>query len=349
MRRDQRRKVLRRSAGWLESDLYHAGTKLSRSEAFVDFAVESRNDVRGHPHGPEKSVVSDCREGRQAAFDHGGHVRQLAGAGGARDGNGLDLAFANERQERRPCAQDHLDAASQHVRDRLRAAFVRNAGDVGPGRHFERFTHQVGQRALPITEVQRAGICFCIGDELLQRIGREGRRNHQHERRAADCHDRNEVLDRIIGETAGDKLRDHVGRSVRVEQGVAIGLRRHDRFQTNRCTATRTVVDDGGLAQTRRQDGRDHPGHHVIGGPGCVRKDHLDRPVGIGLGLRLGLGEADAAHAESGRRRSRQQASPGNHRFLHSEPGHHPCLRRKSATYLQPVTPTRQAGAHVGL
>ena len=120
-----------------------------------------------------------------------------------------------------------MDAPAQHVGDRLRAATIRNTGEVGCGRELEGLAHQVRQRALPETHIELARIGLGVGNEFGERFDRQRRRHHEHQRCAADRDNRRKILDRVVGEALADDLREDMRGRVGKQESVAVGLCAH--------------------------------------------------------------------------------------------------------------------------
>ena len=95
--------------------------------------------------------------------------------------------------------------------------------------------------------------------------------------------DRDEILERIVGELAVEE-RVHHQRSVdRHEQRVAVGSSLGDRLRTDDGVGTRPVVDDDLLAQILAHFLANEPSEKVGGPAGSKRHDQRDLARGIGL------------------------------------------------------------------
>jgi hypothetical protein len=63
-----------------------------------------------------------------------------------------------------------LDAAAQHIGDRLRHRLCTDARDLGAGDDLERLAQDLRQRSQPETEIELARVGFRVGDEFPRRL-----------------------------------------------------------------------------------------------------------------------------------------------------------------------------------
>src|SRR5262245_2162204 len=97
-----------------------------------------------------------------------------------------------------------------------------------------------------------AGIGLRISDKFWNRPGRKGR-IYLHHLRNTDCaRDRRDVADEVVVEAVIERGVD-CGAAADREEGVAVGRRAHDRFNSNVAAAAGTVLDDELLTETLRQ------------------------------------------------------------------------------------------------
>ncbi len=114
-------------------------------------------------------------------------------------------------------------------------------------------------------EIELAGICLRVGDELLQRGGGYGGVDGEDGAGCADIADRLEVAERFVaGPHQVRRDREIAGRGI--EQRVAVRLRLGDELGADRSAAARLVVDDDRLAELFAQLAGNDAAGIVVGG-----------------------------------------------------------------------------------
>src|SRR5262249_38086904 len=137
-----------------------AGPDLGRLQHHVDLGVELLDD-RHRRAGwredalPDVGMKSDLRI---ATLDHGRHVRQFLHALLAGNGQGPQLAFADQPHEVGRRADIHLDATAEDIDAHLLAAGVWNGDDVDAGDLVEIFADDLRHGGEADAEVELSGV-----------------------------------------------------------------------------------------------------------------------------------------------------------------------------------------------
>ena len=139
----------------------------------------------------------------------------------------------------------------------------------------------------PETDLARIGLG--VGYELGDRLGRNRRIDHHHEREADDARDGGDVAKKNEIELVVEGRVDRVRRSYH-EERVAVRRRPHDRLGANIVAATRAVFYDELLAEPLRKPRSDEPRDNVGRAAGAGGGDDAHRP------RRIGLRPCDARH-----------------------------------------------------
>ena len=167
--------------------------------------------------------------------------------------------------------------------ERLAAALVGHADEIGAGARLEQLGGQMRQAARAgVREVELARIGLRVGDEFLHALPRRGGMHHEDLVALGNLRDRREALRRIVA-GARRHRRDHGEHAgVADQQRQAVGRRGRDRARADRAARAGTVLHDRRLAELR-QDLREEPRRNV-GRPARRRgHDQPDRLVGKGL------------------------------------------------------------------
>ena len=173
--------------------LAHVG----RVEYPGDLGVPLGDHVLRRAGRREQAVPRRDVEARQARFGHRRQVGRERRARGGRHRQRLQLAGLDLRRGVGEVVEHELDVAGEQRLRRRRAALVRNVDDVGAGVDLEQLAGEMpGAAVAARTERQLARIGLGVGDELLDRIHRQRRVDHQHVRRGGEQRDRHEILDR---------------------------------------------------------------------------------------------------------------------------------------------------------
>jgi hypothetical protein len=109
---------------------------------------------------------------------------------------------------------------------------------------------------------------------------------HDHHLRGVDEHrDGREALDRVVIEALVDRGGGDERARRAEQQGVAVGLRRRDRFGSDRAAgAARAIFNDEGLAEGGGQTIGDEADDELGRPARRKRHDDLDRTIGIAVG-----------------------------------------------------------------
>jgi hypothetical protein len=185
-----------------------------------------------------------------------------------------------------------FDAATQHVGDRLRTAFVRDARDLRAGDDLERLAQDLRQRSQPETEIELARIGFRVGDEFRDGRGRDRRRDHQH-LRAVRQHGHRHEAPRVVVEVLIEREREDEARRPD-EQRIPVGLGARRHLGSERRAGARPVVDDDALPEASRGLLGDDARQHIDRRSRRVGHDQLDRLDRIAL--RIGRRRANRKH-----------------------------------------------------
>ncbi len=144
--------------------------------------------------------------------------------------------------------------------------------DPGP----QQFVGQVRTAALARrSDGDRLHLLARHRQQLLQRIGREGRMGHHHLGRRADQGDRREALHRIVLCLGVHRRIDAVGH-VSVEQRIAVGRRARDDLRAEHARRAGPVVDDHGEARGLLQLLRDQAPGEIGAAARRVRHHEAD-------------------------------------------------------------------------
>ncbi len=122
------------------------------------------------------------------------------------------------------------------------------------------------------------GLRFRVGDELLDRLRREVAPHQQHIRNRGHDRDRLErgrIVIQLLVKQAVDGERCRLCR----EQGIAVRLRRCDRFGADIAGLSAAIVDHNGLAEFLAQPLGDDARGCIHGAAGWHADDDLDRFV----------------------------------------------------------------------
>ena len=302
-----------RAGLWLDSLCHQRVPRLRRVEDLVHFPVDARDDGRTgggrhHERRPQRGLVSG-----KAGFRHRRHVRQRGGPRPAAHSERAQLAGANVRKRGSNGRELHLQAAGDHVGDRLRRGLVGNMGKVDPSHGCEQCSRKVGKTGHACRPViERAWFRFGERDEFCQAVRGQARIDHQHVGCAADQRDRREILDRIIRQVRAEAERDSVGARGCDAHRVAVGRGLGDRVGAEIAARTDTILDHDLLAQPGTEPLRQNA-RNDIGAAACrERHDQADRPLRPSGGGVPGLGGSGA--------RRNHQCRYDDQDFIISEP-----------------------------
>ena len=184
-----------------------------------------------------------------------------------------------------------------------RAALVRDVRHLHAGHHLEQLAREMDRRAVARRrEIELAGIRLRVGDELLHRVHRQRRIDHEHVGNAGDQDDRREILDVVVRhlrvQARVDRVRAHGAHFQRVAVGRGLG----DQLRADVAAGAGPVVDDDRLAPCVGELLRDGAGEDVGGAARRERHDEADRLRRIGLrpGARRERREQHQANGDCG-------------------------------------------------
>ena len=179
---------------------------------------------------------------------------------------GRELHRAREQRLQRVAAAGEYDgrhplqafAQLQHLGLQLRRGADRR------GRHVELLRRRLRQR-----------------DELLHGLGAEIGLDREHVRRDGKLADRNEILERVVGQLLVETWIDRIGAG-RKEERVAVRLRACGQPHADIAAGTAAVLHEHGAADCLLQRSR-HDARNDVGRPArCVGDDDTHRPFRIG-------------------------------------------------------------------
>ena len=123
---------------------------------------------------------------------------------------------------------------------------------------------------------ERARLCLCGRDEILDRLVALGRLDHHHQRNVRERADGGQIGLHVEGEV-GHRRRHHRERGARDQERVAVGIGLRDRAGADRLRCARAVLDHDGLADLLGDLLEHQPRDDVDGAAGRERHDHADR------------------------------------------------------------------------
>ena len=155
--------------------------------------------------------------------------------------------------------------------------------------------------------VEPAGLRLGVLDEIGDRLHRQRRVDHQHERHVRHQPDRDEILDRIIGQILEHADVDRHGGRCRHQQRVAVRRRLRRRHGGDDVGAARAVLDHERRLRAAAR----------ASAPACATSQSVEPPAGNGtirVTGRDGIGCAAAPRSpgrgqNSGQQRGRRRAS----------------------------------------
>ena len=270
----------------------HFGRFQCRLHGRIQLCGHRRGQAGGRRDAPP--VVRDIAG--HAGFRDGRHVRQDAAALGAAGAQGPQLPGLDEGRRLHQRREHDLHVAGDHVLHRRTAAFVRHVGEVDAGRQLEQF----GAEVLEAADAGRGVVQFSrvrLGErkQVLHRLDRRLRIDHQYVRPGGENRNRREGFDRIVFERVQrrvDRMRDRDD-----AQRIAVGRRHGAGFRAEGGAAAAAVFDVDLLAELRAEMLRDQAADHVVA---AARRERDDQPYRSG---RIIVG--------AGRRGERQQHCGG--------------------------------------
>ena len=282
------------SANWMgEPGRGHAGAALDLADhggilqQRVHVAVHLGHDLERRARGCREARPAGGVEARQGVGDRRDEVERRRGAARRGERQRLDALVGDRAQRRRGAVHHQLDVAAQQVGHRRPAALVGDVHDVELGAHLEEFHGQMLRRARPGRGVgQLARLLAGELDQLAERVRREARMRHDHQRHQEDVGDRQEVDQRPVRQVGIEAGIDAEGAARDDHQRVAVGCRVLAVLGGGNAAAARLVLDHdlllphvgqllghqagedvGGLAGRERHDEA-----HRLGGPRRLRQ-----------------------------------------------------------------------------
>ena len=158
------------------------------------------------------------------------------------------------------------------------------------------FRHQVEQlagqmRAATVTggtEIQFTRLGLRQLDQILHRVHRQRRIDHQDLRSGGSQRDRRQVALRIIGQFFVQTRIDTEGTADQQHRITVGSCARHQLCRQHTATAAAAIVDDKLLAELLGQFTRDHARHKVGVAAGRLGNDESHRPCRVCAGARIG-------------------------------------------------------------
>ncbi len=191
--------LLRAGPARLDADLGQRGLEVGSLERLLERGVEARRHRRRQAGGRKHREPQIDLEPRQPRFGHGRHIgidRAALQSGGRK---GPHAIVRRERQRARDARERHLHLAAHHVGVGGADALIGHVHRVDPGAQLEHLAGKVRRGAdAGRREVELAGIRFAIGDELGERLHRQGGAHHQHLGRRADDRNGLQALEEIV-------------------------------------------------------------------------------------------------------------------------------------------------------
>ena len=282
--------------------------KAGSSKMLQSLRVELGDDLGRRASGRGQPVPGAGFVARQTALGEGRHLRILPEPRRAAEAEHLERARL-PRLRHQPDADDHhLDVAADEIGDRGGRAAIMHGRELGPGHAFQQDDVEVAAR--PDAEgsvVEFARPLLGEVDEVAERAHRQRRVHDQGLRADAQAGDRDEIIDRIVGELAVGVGRGHERRIGRDQQGVTVGCGSGDVFGAHLTgAAARLVFDHDLLAPALRQPLAESARDHV--GDAAGREWHDDTNRLAGIGLRRGSGAP--SERKAGRQHSRANEAP---------------------------------------
>ena len=259
--------------------------RLRRREPLRDLRVELRDDRRRRAGRREDAEPRRRLEARKTGFRNRRHVRQRGRTRERRDGERAHLARLDLRQRRRQVVEHQLHLPAKEILQGRSAALVRDVGHLHAGHHLEELAGQVDRRSVARRcEVELAGICLRIGDELGHRVRGHRRIDDQHVRNARDEDHRREILHVVVRHLGVEAGVDRVRADRSHLERVAVGRGMGDELRADVAARTGSVVDDDLLAPGLGQLLRDVARQDVGRATGRKRDDDADRFHRVRLG-----------------------------------------------------------------
>ncbi|MNT14058.1 hypothetical protein D3C72_1490480 [compost metagenome] len=164
-------------------------------------AVEALDDGRGRAGRDQHRVPGNGLEVGVALRGHGGNAGQ--GVAGLQAGYGqqFHLAVARLGHGDGGHHESGLDVTADDGGDDLRKSRVGNVSQVDAGAFLEHLHGQVGRAAgADRAVVQRVAAAFDQLDEVLEVVGRQAARHHQHVGAGAHQGDRIQIGQRVVAQ-----------------------------------------------------------------------------------------------------------------------------------------------------
>ena len=240
----------------------------------------------GVPAGASTPYQVVTSKSRRPGFGDRRHVGQRARALRRDQRERAQLAGLDVRRGRRDADEDEVHVAGEHVLHREVHALVGDVNELRAGDDVEELAREVVRGAgAARAEVERAGLGFREGDELLQVLRRQRRLRDHHVRHRRDQAHRREVLHRVVVDLRVQRRADGERRRDQ-HDGVAVGRRPRRRLGADVAAGAAAVLGHHRLAEARRQPLGDQPAEDVGAAAGRERQDEADRARGPGV-LRL--------------------------------------------------------------
>ncbi len=234
-----------------QSDLGDLLLHLGQRDDGLDLGPQLVDDLLRGVGRRDDHVPRDRFEARQAGFRERRHVRDHGRTGQRRDAERAHLALANEWRRNGGIREGQLHVPGHHVGQGRHVALVGHRDHLDAGQALEIFAGEMAHGAGAGRRIgQLAGARLRVGDELGDRLNRQRRSDHQHERHVRDQRDRHEVLDRIVGQLLVERGVDGQQAARRHQQRVAVGRALGDRIGGDHGPAAGAVLDHERLAET---------------------------------------------------------------------------------------------------
>ena len=225
-----------------------------------------RRSRRCHDHVPGRGL-----EARHAGFGDGRHIRQGIETAGRGDAERPHFVVAHQRHSGARIGKDHLHVAGDDVAQRRRRALVGNVRHLNPGHGLEQLAGEVDRVARTARrECQLAGLLLGQPDQVGDRLYRQRRVDHQHQREACRVRHKGKVLHRVVGQVPVKGRVDGQRAAWGDQYGVAVRRGFGDRRGRNHAAGAWFVFNDEWLAEPLGQS-RPKRARHDIGR--CPRRE----------------------------------------------------------------------------